>query len=175
MNKWTERVIELGADATQVIPPNQVVVAEWVRLKCQYGCGEYGTCLTCPPFSPPPEVTRRLLNHYQKGLLLRVDGINGGVDEEKRLRLKLNEAVVTLERELFLAGYHGVWGMSAGPCPLCESCDVANPCVLPSRARPSMEACGIDVYRTVRQIGWEIEVIQTLESPCRLFGLVLIE
>jgi len=38
-----------------------------------------------------------------------------------------------------------------------------------------MEACGIDVYATVRQAGWEIEVVQTPEPPFRLFGLVLME
>jgi len=175
MNDWVTRAVELGADAAQIIPTDQVVVADWVRLKCQYGCGGYGARLTCPPHSPPPEVTHRVLRHYRQALLLCVEGAGGGWKEETRRRRKLGEAVAALERELFLAGHHRAWGMGAGPCLLCAECDPSSPCRFPSQARPSMEACGIDVYTTVRQAGWEIEVVQTQEAPFRLFGLVLME
>lgn len=173
MNDWIARAVELGAGAAQIIRPDQVVVAEWVRLKCQYGCGGYGMCLTCPPHSPTPEVTRQMLRHYRQALLLRVEGT--GWEEEDRQCRRLNEVVAALERELFLAGYHQAWGMGAGPCTFCETCNLSGPCRFPHQARPSMESCGIDVYTTVRQAGWEIEVVQTPEAPFRLFGLVLIE
>jgi len=175
MNDWVTRAVELGADAAQIIPADQVVVADWVRLKCQYGCGGYGERLTCPPHSPSPEVTRRVLSHYQQALLVHIGVAGGGWKEEARQRRRLDKLIVALERELFLAGYYRAWGMGSGPCLLCKECDPAGPCRFPDQARPSMEACGIDVYATVRQAGWEIEVVQTLESPCRLFGLVLIE
>jgi len=154
MSDWAARAVELGANAAQIIRPDQVVVAEWVRLKCQYGCGGYGMCLTCPPYSPTPEVTRDMLRHYRQALLLRVEGT--GLEEEDRQRRRLAEVVASLERELFLAGHYRVWAMGAGPCPFCEECDLADPCRLPRKARPSMEGCGIDVYTTVRQAGWEI-------------------
>ncbi len=175
MNNWIARAVELGADAAQMIRPDQVVVAEWVRLKCQYGCGGYGECLTCPPHSPSSEVTRQMLAHYRQALLLCVEVPGGTWKEEEQQRRRLAEAVAALERELFLAGYHRAWGMSAGPCPFCETCNLPGPCHFPRLARPSMEACGIDVYSTVRHAGWEIKVVQTLEAPCRLFGLVLVE
>jgi predicted metal-binding protein len=175
MSEWVTRALELGADAAQLIPTDQVVVADWVRLKCQYGCGAYGSRLTCPPHSPPPEVTRQVLRHYRQGLLLRMEGAGGGWKAETRQRLQMSEVVAALERELFLAGHYRAWGMGAGPCRLCEECDLSAPCRFPSQARPSMEACGIDVYTTVRQAGWEIEVVQTQEAPFRLFGLVLME
>ena len=173
MSDWVARAVDLGADAAQVIRPDQVVVAEWVRLKCQYGCGGYGMCLTCPPYSPTPEVTRQVLRHYRQALLLRVEGT--GWEEEDQQCRRLNEVVAALERELFLAGHHRAWGMGAGPCAFCETCNLAGPCRFPRQARPSMESCGIDVYTTVRQAGWEIEVVQTPEAPFRLFALVLME
>jgi len=80
MSDWVARAMELGADAAQLIHPDQIVVADWVRLKCQYGCGGYGMCLTCPPHSPTPEVTRQVLRHYRQALLLRVEGT--GWEEE---------------------------------------------------------------------------------------------
>ena len=175
MSDWIAQATELGADAAQIIPTDQVVVAEWVRLKCQYGCGAYGSRLTCPPHSPPPEVTHRMLRHYRQALLLRMERAGGGWKAETRQRRQMSEVVAALERELFLAGHYRAWGMGAGPCRLCKECDPSSPCRFPHQARPSMEACGIDVYTTVRQAGWEIEVVQTMESPFRLFGLVLME
>jgi predicted metal-binding protein len=49
-------------DAVVISPPRQVFTATWVRLRCQYGCSEYGQCLTCPPHSPTPETTRKMLD-----------------------------------------------------------------------------------------------------------------
>ena len=49
----------MGVGGTKIINPKEVVVEEWVRLKCQYGCDAYGTRLTYPPYSPRPETTRR--------------------------------------------------------------------------------------------------------------------
>jgi predicted metal-binding protein len=175
MNDWATRALDLGADAAQIIPADQVVVADWVRLKCQYGCEAYGSRLTCPPHSPPPEATRQVLSHYRQALLLCMEGQGGGWKAETRKRRQMSEVVADLERELFLVGHHRAWGMGAGPCRLCKECDLSSPCRFPDKARPSMEACGIDVYTTVRQAGWEIEVVQTKESPFRLFGLVLME
>ena len=31
------------------IDPQQIVVAQWVRMKCMFGCGEYGHGGACPP------------------------------------------------------------------------------------------------------------------------------
>jgi len=105
---------------------------------------------------------------------LRLGGVCGG-KEEDRQRRRLGEMVAALERELFLAGHHRAWGMGAGPCSFCEACNLEGPCRFLRQARPSMEGCGIDVYTTVRQAGWQIEVVQTLKSPFRLFSMVLIE
>jgi predicted metal-binding protein len=116
-----------------------------------------------------------VLRDYTKGLLLRTDVAGGELDGESEQHFRMSEAIATLEREIFLAGYFKALGMGAGPCDLCETCDVDGLCCLPEQARPSMEACGIDVYTTVRQIGWKIDVVRTTKSPCRFFGLVLIE
>jgi len=174
MDEWTARAVALGAGFAQAIRPDRVVVAEWVRLKCQYGCGGYGLYLTCPPHSPTPEVTRQVLRHYERAVLLRLD-VPGSNEEEERHRRQLHEVVAALERELFLAGHHRAWGMGPGPCPFCETCNLEGPCRFPRRARPSMEGCGIDVYSTVRQAGWRLEVVRELGEPFSLFGLVLVD
>jgi predicted metal-binding protein len=80
-----------------------------------------------------------------------------------------------LEREIFLAGYYKAFGMGAGPCELCTRCAFDKGCRHPQKARPAMEACGIDVYSTVRQHGFAIDVVRTRRDAQHYFGLVLID
>ncbi len=39
---FCRKAIKLGATKAKIIKAEEVVVADWVRLKCQYGCGGYG-------------------------------------------------------------------------------------------------------------------------------------
>jgi len=48
-SKYIRRAKALGARGAKVIPAKSIVAAEWVRIKCQFGCDGYGGCLTCPP------------------------------------------------------------------------------------------------------------------------------
>ena len=165
MTKYEEyiaRARELGVTNAKIIPANTIVTAEWVRVKCQYGCGGYGSSLVCPPSAPTPEQTRKILADYNDVLLVHVDEMNN-----------LNKIVSTLEREIFLDGYHKAFAMGAGPCDLCEKCPKF--CKYPERARPSMEACGIDVFSTVRANGFPIEVLNTQTCNGNYYGVVLIE
>ncbi|MDD3974717.1 MAG: DUF2284 domain-containing protein, partial [Methanothrix soehngenii] len=47
------------------ISTDLIVVADWVRLKCRYGCRAYGKHLCCPPFAPSPEEMRRVVSEYK--------------------------------------------------------------------------------------------------------------
>jgi predicted metal-binding protein len=81
--------------------------------------------------------------------------------------------IPTLEHDIFLDGFHKAFGMGAGPCQLCKSC--AKSCRHPEKTRPSMEACGIDVYATVRTNGYPIQVVKNESCKANYYGLVLIE
>ncbi len=48
-------------DDFKLIPVKDIEVAEWVRWKCEYGCKAFGKHLTCPPYTPRPEDTRKLI------------------------------------------------------------------------------------------------------------------
>jgi len=164
--EWVERAKALGAAEAKLIDPGSVITAPWVRLKCQYGCGGYGRCLTCPPYSPTPEETRAVLDCYRTALLVHCPG--GG--EWRAIR----EIVADLEREVFLAGHYKALAFGSGPCNLCEECALED-CLHPSRARPSMEAAGIDVYATARGNGYPIEVVTDRDCAQNYYRLVLIE
>lgn len=161
-SKYIARAKELGAKDARIIPADSVITAEWVRAKCQFGCGMYGRGLTCPPSTPTPEQTGRILKSYSHALLIHGDEMDG-----------INRMVPILEKEIFFDGYYKAFSMGAGPCELCEKCPEF--CTHPHEARPSMEGSGIDVFGTVRAHGFPIETLKTKYGKVNLYGLVLIE
>jgi len=161
---FVKRVLKLGALGARVISPRNVITGRWVRWKCQFGCGGFGTSLVCPPHTPAPPETRKMLDEYKTAVLF----------ESPPGRVK--KIAAALEREIFLSGYYKALGLGSGPCHLCDdNCAFDEGCRHPREARPSMEACGIDVYATVRKHGFTINVVRTRKDPQHYFGLVLIE
>ncbi|MGI6417072.1 MAG: DUF2284 domain-containing protein [Thermoguttaceae bacterium] len=172
IESFCDEARQMGAlDAVAVSPSRQVFTATWVRLRCQYGCSEYGQCLTCPPYSPTPDTTRKMLDEYQSAILLHGDNW----ESVRKIARKL-------ERTIFLAGYYKTFAFVCGPCWLCKTCVVAKPkrgmtaaCKHPDKARPAMEASGIDVFATARAAGLPIEVVCSEECPQNYYALVLVD
>jgi len=158
------RALEMGALHAKIIKPSRVTTAQWVRLKCQYGCGGYGKRLTCPPYSPSHEQTRRMLDEYRRILL--VHSSPGKI---------VREIVITLEREAFLAGYYKAFAIGCGPCGQCKPCSLEKGCLHPRLSRPAMEACGIDVFATARGAGLPIDTVASRDEPQNHYSLLLID
>lgn len=173
MRKYVDKALSMGVTNARIISTKSVVVANWVRLKCQFGCGGHGKRLTCPPYSPTPDYMQKVVSEYSRGLLMQIEHIPPKIEHKTSQRLK--RIVAELEREMFLDGYYKAFGMTSGPCRLCRTCNVEKPCKYPYEARPSMEACGIDVYQTVRNAGFKLEVVKTEDSLCTYNGLILVE
>jgi len=169
LEDYCNKALELGVDGAKQIDPRSVVTAEWVRMKCQFGCTGFGLSLCCPPRTPTPDITRKVIDSYGKAILL-----HRRLKKGERSKL-LNETVVRLEIEMFLDGYYKAWSMGSGPCRLCKECDLNAPCRHGYEARPSMEACGIDVFKTARDNGFPIEVVKTHEDERNVFGVILVE
>lgn len=159
---YIKRAKELGAKEAKVISAKSIVAAEWVRLKCQFGCDGFGQCLTCPPNSPTPETTRLMLSYYKDAILIHGDE-----------HTHISSIVAKLEKEIFLDGYFKAFGMGAGPCELCDECPEF--CRHSEKARPSLEACGIDVFTTARSNGFPIRVVNKTHCKGDYYGIVLIE
>jgi predicted metal-binding protein len=169
LKKYCERALEMGLDGAKVIDPHSIVTAEWVRLKCQFGCTGFGSSHCCPPHTPTPDVTRRVIDSYRKAILL-----HRRLKKGERSR-DLTQRVVSLEREIFLDGYYKAWGMGAGPCRLCRTCHLSAPCRHGFEARPSMEACGVDVFKTARGHGFPIQVVRSYDEERNCYGVILVE
>jgi len=166
---YCKEVLEMGVDGAKMIDPHSVVTAEWVRMKCQFGCPGFGLSHCCPPHTPTPDMTRKVIDSYQKAILLHrrlAKGERGNI---------FNETLVRFEIKIFLGGYYKAWSMGSGPCRLCKECDLTASCKHGYEARPSMEACGIDVFKTARDNGFPIDVVKTHGEERNAFGLILVE
>ena len=109
-------------------------------MKCQFGCSGFGLSLCCPPRTPTPDEMRKILDSYSHGILLHRQ-----IKKGSNVNARLSETAVDVEQALFLDGYYKAWTLGCGPCGRCKVCTM-EACVHPDKARPSMEACGVDVF-----------------------------
>jgi len=64
--------LELGCAEAKVIPTDQIVVEDRVRLRCMIGCPTYGNNLRCPPYTPSVDTFRKILNDYSVAMVIRI-------------------------------------------------------------------------------------------------------
>ncbi len=159
-----QEALDLGCHDAKVVTTESIITGHWVRVKCQYGCKSFASVLTCPPYSPSVEDVWDLLGGYHQALLVR--GKSGEF---------IRETVITLEKKLIHGGFHKAFGMGSGPCQLCVPCDLEQGCKYPDKARPSVTACGIDVYKTARNNGWNLSPLSVHDTRKDHIGMILID
>jgi predicted metal-binding protein len=163
LEKYFDILKLMGAITVIEIDPSTIVTAPWVIHKCQFGCRMYGNSHCCPPKTPGYKQTQEIINSYKKAILFRSHIITA-----------VTPMAVEIERELFLDGYYKAIGLGSGPCLVCKKCNLTS-CAFPQKTVPSMEACGIDVFATVRANGLEIQTLRHGNETQNLFGLLLVE
>jgi len=164
INNWVYNAIRKGFKNAYPILPEQVVTEPWVREKCRFGCDNYNQNIQCPPHGLDYMETRELLAAYKTALVL--EGSPPGREFHKML--------LVLEKEAFLAGFHKAFVFGAGPCTLCHRCPGKGECLQPSLARPAMEASGIDVYTTLKNIDVKLKPVIQKDGYVKYFGLLLL-
>jgi predicted metal-binding protein len=194
VERYCTRATELGAADARVVRAVDVPIDERVALKCSIPkCFGYGTCANCPPHSLSPEETRRIAALYRYGVLMKIDvpppvivRDRETIKERVEAYQNMFDLVSRIESESFYDGYYLSVGFAAGSCKstYCYNveCTVlqGEKCRLTLRARPSMEAVGIDCYRLATEQGWNILPIgSSADAGCishgTLMGLVLVD
>lgn len=164
------RAVEWGAVDVKVARTADIVVAEWVRMKCRFGCPNYGKRLDCPPNTPDTDLMRRLLAEYERALILKLDRL-------PLYRAELSGIVHKVERELFLHHFYRALAFGAGACGLCSDKCVRQPgeCPHPHNIRPAAEGAGVDWFQTLKNNGWELHVYQEKGELPPSYSLVLVD
>jgi predicted metal-binding protein len=171
LENFRQKAFNLGASVAEIIPADWVEIDERVSLKCSIPlCPYYDKCLFCPPHTPSPEFMRKALGRYRHAIISALDVIPveefAGRPKERgsaeNWAKKSFEIAGRIETLAFGSGYHLAMGFAQASClkALCgqERCLVleGKKCPYPLKSRPSMEAVGIDVYRLVTRVGWDI-------------------
>jgi predicted metal-binding protein len=157
------------------INPKEIVVANWVRVKCTFGCGDYGLG-ACPPNTPSVSECESFFREYESGLIIRFNKFvdknaypSGWSDE-------MTEKLLDAERKIFLAGFHKVFLLNQSCCELCKECSGNRlDCKDKMKSRPSPEGFAVDVYKTVRNAGMDIDVVKENPAEVTRIAILLIE
>lgn len=174
---------ELGLEVRR-ISAIDIEVEEWIRLKCQYGCPNYGRRFTCPPYSPEPPAMRAILEGYSTAFMIRYDAPARPREADMQVGKDGMETAVDaflrLERFAFLNGYPKAFVFGMNYCPGCHVCAVeegVGACKKPQMARPSLESCGINVRKLLEGSGWDARGIDILKQEDRvsLISLLLLD
>lgn len=163
MEKYFEMLKTNGADLAIDIDAKTIVTAAWTVYRCKFGCDTYGKNHCCPPNSPTWRETQEMIDCFRHGILFRCHEMD-----------LVTPLAVNIAGELFNDGYYKVIAFGSGPCRKCRNCNPDH-CNFPNETVPAMEACGIDVFATVRNNGLEINTLKDRTEVQNHFGLVLVE
>lgn len=180
LETFKQEALNLGASLAEIIPAHLVEIDERVRLKCLIPlCPYYDKNPYCPPRAPEPEFMRAALSRYNWAILFALNILpveqfadrsvqkNAGPQWTK----KNIEIAGKIETLAFANGYYLAMGLCQFNCmrALCgqEYCMVmrGDTCPFSLKARPSMEGVGIDVFRLVTKVGWDIYPIYRSVDP----------
>lgn len=196
LERYCELALQSGASGAVCIPASDVIIDERVRLKCVVPrCIRAGETPNCPPYAPDLDLIRRALGRFSWAILLKCNVApieayapgSGTTKAEQRRVLsfhqKSGEVVHALERQAYKDGYYLAMGLGGGSCKdylcqgqICQFLDSGR-CRFPHRARPAMEAMGIDVVALINKVGWQsyalLDDLQVI--PCAITaGIVFI-
>ncbi len=158
------------------LDPREIVVAEWVRMKCLYGCGEYGKNACCPPNAPPVDACARFFREYSTAAVFHFAKTVERPEDRHAWSRKLDLELLELEREVFKAGYVKAFLLFFDSCGVCPECTgTRTTCKEPKLARPTPDALAMDVYATVRKLGYPIEVLSDYKQEMNRYAFLLVE
>ena len=158
------------------IDPKEIVTAQWVRTKCQFGCRNYGIKACCPPNVPPVSECREFFDNYTAAVIFHFPkAFDKPVDRHKWGK-EINQGLLSVEREVFFSGYHKSFLLLIAACRICQECTATKEdCKNPESARPTPEGMAVDVYSTVRKYGFPIEVLADYCQIMNRYAFLLIE
>ena len=167
---------EHGFTGYKWIDPKKIIVAQWVRMKCMFGCNEYGKNCCCPPNVPAVSECERFFHEYSRAVIFHITKTVEKPEDRHSWSRKVNMDLSKLEREVFLSGYERAFILFMDSCTICGTCTgTKEECKNPQAARPGPESMAVDVYATVRQYGFPINVRTDYTQQMDRYSFLLID
>jgi predicted metal-binding protein len=165
-----------GFDDFRWIDPRTIVVAQWVRMKCLFGCGDYGRNAACPPNLPSIPECESFIHEYGQAAIFHFPVKVDKPEDRHALMRGIERKLLDLEREVFFAGHRKAFLLALDSCSFCEACPGRRAaCKEPRAARPTSDALGIDVFAAVRSVGYPIEVLSDYSQTMNRYAFLLID
>ena len=156
----------------------KIVVANWVNLKCRYGCSQFNSNWSCPPATPDVNEARALLKEYTTALMLmgsqKCSEFYRETNKNRIDQVRYWKGTVTMERLLFLEGYDKAFGLVSGACSLCKKCAYPENCRFPMEKRPTVESLSIDLIGTLKNIGIKTSIAMDLSETFKYYSIILL-
>lgn len=158
------------------IDASSIVVAQWVRMKCLFGCPDYGKAACCPPNAPPVEECERFFREYKTAAVFHFEKAVDKPEDRHDWSRGINARLLELERDVFLSGSVKAFLLYMDSCGICSTCAGSKAaCKDPKRSRPSPDALAMDVYATVLRAGYPIEVLADYKKTMNRYAFLLVE
>ena len=194
LKKYQGKAIEAGAARAAVIQASDIIVDERITLKCRIPrCFGYGTSPNCPPNAIKPSELRNILAQYHHAVFFMKEVPTDVLVDAKNVRelfstyQEIYRIVSEIESMAYYDGYYTAFGFAAGSCrfvfcgnsPDCPAMK-GEACRFSLKARSSMEAVGMDVFKMAAACGWDTFPIgvntKAADCPSGLFaGIIIIE
>jgi predicted metal-binding protein len=172
-----EQIIrDKGFEDFKWIYPGGIIISQWVRMKCMFGCPSYGASGTCPPNVPSVDDCRRFMQEYDYGLILHFSKLLKDPADRKDYCREINKTLLDIEREVFLEGHRKAFVLLTDECRLCADCTKKrDDCKNKKDSRPSPESLAIDVFKTVSKYDFPINVLTNYNEVMNRYSILLIE
>ncbi len=158
------------------INTESIVVSYWVRFKCMFGCMTYGKKGSCPPNVPSVPECQEFFKEYRDAVVFHFEKMFEKPEDRHQWSRKVNNKLLKLERDVFLAGYHKAFLLFMDECWLCQECPgIRIECKNKKASRPSPESLAVNVFATVRSCGYPIEVLNNYHQTMNRYSFLLIE
>jgi predicted metal-binding protein len=118
----------------------------------------------------------RFIRECEESVVLRFASAIPDPEQRRSWSRGINTKLLELERDVFLLGHHKAFMLLMGGCPMCDEC-VGKPedCRHPGSARPTPEGLAIDLFSTVRSVGYPLEVLKDYSQSMNRYAILLIE
>ena len=153
--KYIELANSMGAADAVLFEAPQICWDSRTLLKCMFGCSDWGKNHTCPsrPGYPSMAEMREMFSRYSWGIIVHT--------HDKNLSQKISFAI---ESAAFHDNYY--FAMSLSDCGLCKECAAVKcqDCRNVAKARPAFHSIGIDVFKTVSQMGLPLFTLESRDA-----------
>ncbi len=155
MQKYVLSALEMGAADAVEFSIGDICFDSRTLLKCMYGCDSWGKNHTCPSRSGSPSMSeyREMFSRYKRGIIIHA--------HDKALSQRIS---FKIEGEAYRDGYYFAFSLS--DCSLCKKCAAEDglPCRNMHSARPAFHSVGIDVYKTVHNLGLPLRTLADADA-----------